>query len=142
MTTSIQTISKEKLISFLKKIDVYFSPPLTSKVNIEVYTEKLLNNAYIDYNTYDDDIIALFAGYINESTFFLTLFVIDEIFQGKKVSYPLFKKNIDYLRKEKISIINLEVYKNNHRAITFYKKFNFEIISENNDSYFMSASIC
>lgn len=142
MTTSTKIISKDKLISFLQKIDGYFSPPLTSKVNIEGYTEKLLNNAYIDYNTYNDDIIALFAGYINKNTFFLTLFVIDEIFQGKKVSYPLFNKNIEYLRKEKISIINLEVYKNNHRAITFYKKFNFKIISENNDSYFMSASIC
>ncbi|HEJ1051805.1 TPA: GNAT family N-acetyltransferase [Morganella morganii] len=142
MITLANKISKDRLLSFLHEINDYFSPSLSSKIDIEIYADKIIKNAYIDYIINEEEIIALLAGYINNESIFITLFAVNKLFHGKKISTNLLTYNIEKLKKNNIKKINLEVYKNNKRAIVFYKKFNFEIYKETNDTYLMSLSIC
>lgn len=142
MSTLTEQQIRDKTLTFIKKIDNYFTPPLKDKVNINEYTDKILKKAYINYKIFNNDIIALFAGYISNGTVYITLFAVDELYHGQKISHRLLKDTIDILKEKKIKTVKLEVYKNNTRAICFYEKFNFKITNENDNNYFMSLSIC
>lgn len=140
-------ISEEKpnsleLINFLTDIDDYFSPPLSNRVDLQEYAEKIIKLSEIYSVKDNNEIIALVSTYLNNNSAYITLFAIKKNFHGQGISYKLF----DFLRKKikekSIDELKLEVYKNNIRAIRFYQKLDFNIVSENKSSYFMSRKEC
>lgn len=80
---------------------------------------------------YDDSPIGLIMGGIREFDFYRnlrcgTLCILPE-YRGQKVADQLFELFLQNAKQEHCERISLEVLADNHRAIRFYKKKNFEI---------------
>ena len=65
ITYSINTLKLEQLKNFIKKIDDYFIPPLSERVNLTEYSNKIYKNATL-FEAWDNDtLIGLIACYAN-----------------------------------------------------------------------------
>jgi len=129
---------------FLYDIDNDFSPPLSSRMNIANYAAKIIEKATIFSINDQGRLNAFVAVYCNDTDrkfAYLTIMAVGKQYRGKGIAFILLRTCIEYLKMLNFNYLKLEVYKNNPRAIAIYKNFGFEIIDENNTSFFMRLSI-
>lgn len=121
----------------MKKCDGLFVPNLSSYVDVEIYAEKLFDKAQRIECFETNELLALLAFYVNlENSFcFITNISVDEKLKGKKVGDALILKLVEFCLKNNINQIQLEVRKENSKAISFYKKHNFTLLKENIDNF-------
>lgn len=121
------------------------------------YIERLvfLENEYFgqpwSYQNFVDDLNNKFSinfvclyenqviGYINGNLIFeqgcINKILICKEFWQKNIGSFLLNYFIDYVKQKNCETIDLEVRKSNFKAINFYKKFDFQIISERKNFY-------
>lgn len=108
--------------------------------DIGVYVDKLINNAIIIVH-YEKSVIvgfcAFYANDIKTKKSFLTMICIDKKHQGFGIGSLLFKYWVNYVIKLNLKCCELEVKKNNLKAISLYKKNGFRINKETINSYFL-----
>lgn len=137
MNFYLNTSSSKQISTHLKACDYLFVPNLSSYVDIESYAEKLFSKAQrIEYFE-DNELLALLAFYVNfeDSYCFITNISVDEKIKEKKVGDAIILKLVDFSLKNNINQIQLEVRKENSKAINFYKKHNFTLLKENIDNF-------
>ena len=137
MEFQLNTSTSEQILSHLKVCDDLFVPNLSSYADIESYAEKLFNKAERIEYFQDNQLLALLAFYVNyENSFcFITNVSVDESLKGKKIGDALILQVVEFCLKNKIKSIQLEVRKENNKAINFYKKHNFALLKENRDNF-------
>lgn len=121
----------------LKACDSLFVPKLSSYVTIESYAEKLFDKAERIECFEGNELLALLAFYVNldKNFCFITNVSVDEKWSGKKIGDSLLFELDKYCLEHNIKQIQLEVRKENSKAITFYKKHNFALLKENIDNF-------
>lgn len=123
----------KSLEEFLKRIDTFFPIALSSKVNLKQYAEKAIEKGINFYAVVDNQIIGVCMGYANDykeyTAYISTLAVIPE-YRNMNVGKKLIDMFKEYAIKSKMRSIRLFVYKDNERAIHFYKKNRFERIEK------------
>lgn len=126
-----QNISIESEIeSHLTRVNALFKPELKSYVDIPFYAHKIFQKA-IRYEVFDnEELVGLLAVYTSINMGFVTNFSLEKKYLGQGLSNILLNNCISDLKSMNIYLLKLEVYKENHRAIKFYMKNNFEIESE------------
>lgn len=137
MEFHLNTSSAKQVLVHLKTCDSSFVPYLSSYVDIESYAEKLFEKAEkIEYFE-ENELLALLAFYVNFSTnfCFITNVSVDDKLKGKKIGDSLIFQLNKYCLENNIKQIQLEVRKENIKAINFYKKHNFTILKENIDNF-------
>ncbi|HGY2267681.1 GNAT family N-acetyltransferase [Morganella morganii] len=142
MNTLIEVPSKPEILDFMITIDNYFTPPLSTRLHLPDFADKLYRNANLTCNKFNGMLISLSAIYVNKNESFLTLLAVHNNFRGKNIASQLLSYNINTLIELNIPSIKLEVYKNNTKAISFYEKFNFNIVNETEHSFFMLLKLC
>lgn len=122
-----KTASEGDIRSHLNLCDDFFSPPLSSRINIDQYAEKIVKNAITFEAWNKNELIGLIAAYLNieNQTSFITNVSVLKEFMGTGVSGKLLSNGFDYLLTNHYKKVDLEVNKNNTKAIDFYKKHNF-----------------
>lgn len=120
-----------RILKFLKKTDEDYLPNTSTLVNsLEDYSMKLSKyaNVYFISNKIED--IAMCAMYLNRKKAFITSLGVIEEYQSKGIASYLLRYIFNVVSEYKINIIELEVYKENKKAISLYEKNGFENIGQ------------
>ena len=132
--------SQNDIFEHLKWCNEQFIPKLSEKVTILDYSKKIFEKA-ICFEAFDNQVlVGLVAAYNNTENNFLFITNVSVIKQniGQGIAKQLIKNSIDFAQKNNINSIQLEVDKNNSKAIQLYEKMNFSLENENEQSLFLN----
>ena len=139
----ISTANYDNILGHLLKCSDNFIPHLTDTVDINIYAKKIIDKA-ICFEAWDnEELIGLIAAYFNDEKehkgYITNVSTVKEYF-GKGIGAQLMKMCIDYATTHQFKEIILEVRKQN-TAIRLYEKYQFAVVSENNDMLTMKRII-
>jgi ribosomal protein S18 acetylase RimI-like enzyme len=139
----IESSSKE-VENYFNKMCYHFIPPINQMVDINKYSNKLVQNADCFFIKNHGENIGFLAIYANDHSgkisFISSISIIPE-YQGTGVSQKLIDFSIEHAKKKGMKCIKLEVNKNNIRAIKFYRRNRFNVESTDNNNLRMIKSI-
>lgn len=119
---------KEDYIRFLKNVDKDFPIPLSKKIKIDEYAEKLISTANVIVEKDNGKIIGMVAGYIDnsiEEISYISIVAVQKEYRGKSIAKKLLQKYIDECKEKNLKGIHLYTHKTNITALTMYKNFGF-----------------
>jgi ribosomal-protein-alanine N-acetyltransferase len=123
------TSTTNDILVHLKKCDSQFIPVLSLVVDLNGYASKIYANADRFEAWQNNELIGLVAAYFNDTVNaagFITNVSVDNSYSGYGIASKLLSMCIDHAKTFHFKCINLEVNKNNSKAIDLYKKFQFE----------------
>lgn len=115
----------KEIYNFLKELDCDFVPPLSSRVILSDYVEKICRLATILTVLEKDKIVGLSAIYCNDfidRRAFLTMFAVKKNLRRKGLATKLFNESLNVARSKKMSHLSWEVNSKNKKAMLFYEK--------------------
>ena len=133
----MNNISINKLFTFLVDVDSDFNPTLSSQVDLNTYSERLLRDANLMVE-FDDNgnIIALVVIYVNEPNnpnAYIPLVAVAKVHRRKGFAKKLVLKAIDVAKQHKKTVVG--IHTNNAFAYKMYKKIGFiDVKGEENKS--------
>ncbi len=138
----IQTKGYEKpspiqIYEFLKLVDKDFPVPLSEKTDLKEYADKLYNRGTVF--TYEDKgrILAMVAGYIENSVdnlaYLAVLAALPET-RGQGISKKLVTKFIEKSKEKELKAVHLYAVRENIPAMNLYKGLGFEELHLENES--------
>ena len=119
---------KEDYIRFLKNVDKDFPIPLSKKIKIDEYAEKLISTANVIVEKDNGKIIGMVAGYIDnsiEEISYISIVAVQKEYRGKSIAKKLLQKYIDECKEKNLKGVHLYTHKTNITALTMYKNFGF-----------------
>lgn len=119
-------LAKDAFMSWMQKVNLCFSPPLSDSVDLGAYSEKLYNHASFVAAEDNGVIIGLTAYYRNNEAnqLYIPLICVDSSSQSRGIGSMMLSRLAE-LSAEGFSSIALEVRKTNIQAYQFYKKHGF-----------------
>lgn len=139
-----QQINEQNLYEILTILDNDFNGRLSNIKDLKLYSNKLIKNSILISAHDNNSLIGICAFYANDltsKTAFLSMLGVIPEYRQFKIATQLLKKSILYLKQNNFKNYKLEVYKNNLIAQNFYKKFGFEKINEDDESYYLNYKI-
>ena len=111
---------------------VYTSPPNERISNLDEYANKLYYNAefFIAINVNILGFIAFYANDRKTMVSYITQIAVKEEFQNQNIGKTLLGLCVEVSTIFGMKYIKLEVYKNNNKAIRFYRKNGFRFYGE------------
>lgn len=137
----IKSANSNDIYYHLISCDADFVPPLSKKVNLLEYSQKLFDKSVTFEAWYQSNLVGLIACYYNESNAFITNVSALKQYSGKGIASTLMQNCIDYSKQKKCSQIKLEVNSLNSSAIHLYNKFGFTIFEKKDDSLLMKLEL-
>lgn len=132
------------LFANLKACDKDFFPPLSERVNLEEYSNKLYENSVTFEAWNEDKLIGMVAAYFNnitESVGYITNVCVENKFKGNNIATGMLMNCINYAAENHFKTIILEVNEKNNAAVSLYEKFNFRTIDVRNENIKMQLEI-
>jgi ribosomal protein S18 acetylase RimI-like enzyme len=123
-----KTATTKEIYSHLKECNDYFCPQLDKRVNVEEYSKKLFENSVTFEAWTNKIIIGLIAAYFNDkinNVGYITTVSLISRYTGSGIASELMDICINYAKQNYFKAINLEVHKDNTKAINLYHKFGF-----------------
>lgn len=122
---------KQEVLKLVRTLDSYFEPPLSQRVNLQEYVNKLdqyatMGLAYNESNA----LTGLIAFYDNDQENkegYITYLAVLPEFKGKGIANKLLETCIMVCQKKGMNSISVETWENNEPVIRLYKKFGFKI---------------
>lgn len=140
----IKTATELEIRDHLLHCDSCYIPPLSTRVNITEYSNKLSVLAMTFEAWHHANLIGLVAAYFNDetlSTAYISDVSVNSIYQGKGVARKLVLACINYAHERKFRYVNLEVGIENAGAIQLYTTLGFSKVTEKEHSTIMSLKI-
>lgn len=137
MINNKQEIEKEKFFDFIKKINYDFPIPVSEKVDLNEYCEKLWEKAELVAEVQEGEIRGLVAGYVNDlknGSAYMSLLGVSRDFRNQGLGKKLVHQFVLLCREKQIRSVNLYTHKTNQAAIKMYEGLGFEIDSEGNQN--------
>lgn len=135
----------ERIHSFLLNIDPFFTPPISTKVRLFDYSEKIVKNGVVLLSikeAMDVGIIAFYANNLENNIAYITLLGILPSFQSLGIGQQLLEESYSIAKNEGMLNMRLEVYYKNLKALYFYKKNGFiETGEKKNGSLYLTKKI-
>ena len=128
-----EEIEADVLFSFIKEIDTYLTPTLSSRVNLAEYANKLSQKAYNYIARDDDKIIGISSFYFNLSPqmSYGTLLGVDKHYQKDGgIGIKLLTESIDYCKNNGSKGFGCAIRKSNKPLCKLYRILGFSIKSE------------
>lgn len=124
------TSSEQDTFEHLKRTNNCHTPPLSKRVNLHDYAQKLTNHAERIELWNKDCLIGLIAYYeVDSERIFISNVSIDKAYRSQnynqKFGSILLKKLIQKAQCQNISVIELSVFTTNLRALKFYEAHGF-----------------
>lgn len=130
----VESSKKERILEFFSLIDEEFIPPLSCRVNLNDYANKLAdtaNNFFLVYGSADVAHVAFYCNDFRFKTAFISSIGVSPEFQGSGAAGYLLQKVIERCANERMDTLRLEVDCENVKAVNFYKSKGFRFISRN-----------
>lgn len=123
----------ERILAFLVQADPLFMPSLSARVELPVYAEKLSHHAvnlFVAGDGVDKAHAAFYLGSALHPVAFLSSFCVLPAFRHERLSDSLLAECIREAESTGMAWFDLEVGKENERAIAFYRRHGFEVSGE------------
>lgn len=135
-----------KILEVLNYYNEYFPISLLEMVNnLEEYAKKLNEKAntmqIVDSNNQQLGIVIFYSNDTINYVGFLTLIAVNKNYNNMGIGSKLLEYFEQYCKSCGMKKTRLEVLKENEKAIHFYKRHNYNFVSEDNNSYYMEKSI-
>lgn len=133
-----------ELVNHLKHCDAGFTTPLSVRVDIDAYAQKLSDKAIRFEAWCAGVLVGLVAAYCNDTTkrvAFVTSVSVTPVLQGKGLATRLLAYCLEYVNSEGYAVIELEVDKYNHAAIALYQKHGFATTKDSASMLTMSLAL-
>lgn len=124
----VNRASVSQLVAHLSHCDVDFVPPLSGRVNIESYAQKIANTAIRFEAWAGGELAGLVAAYCNDDSghvAFITSVSVRSLWQGRGIASRLLACCRQHARGLGFVRIELEVDSRNHAAIRVYERHRF-----------------
>ncbi len=124
-------ITREDLIVLLNELGSLLPDPLSDRINVFEYSQKLLERANIVYARTPEKIIGLVAIYANDQIHNIShipFVSISQEYQHKGIGRLLMQQAIDFAQRSDMKKIWLYVHVSNIRAHRFYESLGFASI--------------
>jgi ribosomal protein S18 acetylase RimI-like enzyme len=138
---TINESSQDQIFCHLNECDLDFIPSLSSRIDIETYSNKIRSNAVTIEAFCDDNLIGLLAVYVKKdeiSDSYITNVSVVKEYWGKGIGSSLLHHCITFLQNHHIKGVTLEVNSENIVVQRFYKKSGFNIVGEKHNVIIMS----
>lgn len=120
----------EEVREFLLETDKEFPTPLSTHVDIDVYAKKLSDFSDFSICRDGDDIVGMISCYTNRPPIgYISNVCIKSSYQGQRIFSVLFHKLVDQVKEHGITLIRLEVDKNNTKAKDVYLHCGFIVVA-------------
>lgn len=134
MSAIIYTINQSKageILLHLVACDKTFVPPLSQRIDLSTYSEKLIRYA-TNFEAWNGQkrLVGLVSVYMNDvslKTAFITSVSVCPEYTGKGIAKNLILECLKETKQKRFSEIQLEVNKLNAPAIKLYSAFGFDI---------------
>ena len=125
------------LIVFLNKINASFPVPLSEKIQIEEYAQKVLLLGIVIKIEHNNEIVGVVTGYANNNVSggYISVLGVSENHRGQKIGSRLLEAFIDEAKIEGMKQISLFAHKDNHNALKMYLNRGFFINNSINKNY-------
>jgi len=124
------SLNKADILHLLGRLDGFFRPPLSSRVDLGAYSEKLISRAEIDYMLSDGrEIAGLIAYYCNDAqskVAYITYLGLLPEYHGKGMAGKLLDACISRCMLQNMHEIVVYTDEMNEKAIGLYKSRGFE----------------
>ncbi len=117
--------SEQDIKDHLQKCDNSFIPPLSSRVDLKIYSKKIKTNAITFEAWASGELVGLVAAYCNNpeaGTGFITSVSVIETWKGKGIPSKLLKNCAEHTRSLGFQSIRLKADPRNMPAIGLYEK--------------------
>ncbi|MBK7646202.1 MAG: GNAT family N-acetyltransferase [Betaproteobacteria bacterium] len=125
---SLNNASEAEIVGHLWHCDANFVPPLSDRVEINDYANKITNKAMRFEAWSGDKLVGLVGAYCNDqqrSVAFITSVSVLKEWMGKGIAESLIQQCIAHARVSGMRQISLEVASDNLPAIGLYEKSGF-----------------
>lgn len=118
-------VEKKQLYGFFQEIDNDFSPSLSSKVDIEEYTIKILNNAELiaDVDHELRGLVVLYCNDVLKKKAYIPLCGVRKDYRGNGIARNLMIRAIETARIRGMKVLG--IHSNNEIALNLYKSLGF-----------------
>ncbi|MBT7038658.1 MAG: GNAT family N-acetyltransferase [Bacteroidetes bacterium] len=142
---SNNSLNQRTLYNLLVKLDGFYIPKISDRVNLRAYSVKLLQYGKVFYVKADvGEYIGLLAIYVNDiinhNAFISSIGILPE-YHGLGISEKLINKAFAVAIKNGMKSVSLEANNNNNRALGFYKKCGFFEEKRIGDTFFMTKNL-
>ena len=130
----LNNASASQITEHLLLCDTDFIPPLSGRVVLNEYAEKIVRNAIRFEAWSDGTLVGLVAGYCNDKEkgiAYITSVSVLKAWAGKGIATSLMEQCVTYVKASNLQEINLEVSSDNIPAIRLYTKVGFTAIRTN-----------
>jgi len=122
--------SVSEILNFLTQCDADFVPPLSNRVVLDQYADKIVQKSTRFEAWYSDELIGLVASYCNHSEnlkAFITNVSVHSAFTRRGVAEKLLQQCIEHAKLTEIHQICLEVGRDNLSARRLYGRLGFNV---------------
>lgn len=138
----IDTATISDVYQHLHEVDKAFEPALSETININAYAEKIFNYAAKIEAWCNGKLVGLVAIYVNSPPIgFITHVAVSPHYTGLGIADKLMQKTSKLSVSSNISTIQLEVIRNNVKAISLYTKHGFSIEKSEFDKHTLRCDI-
>lgn len=127
---------KNKLILFLENMNNEFPIPLTQRVDIEEYVNKVIENGYVVVCLEEQKIIGAILFYANnkeEKQAYISLLGIDSNYRRNHIATHLLDEALKIIKDAKMQKVKVYTHKTNEGAKTLYRKNAFEEVESDRE---------
>lgn len=127
MNYRLDSVGAAELLAHLRAADAGFSPPLSSRIELAGYADKLAAHARRIEAWQGDTLVGLIALYANDPARggFITNVSVLPDFQGQGVAGELLKRTVALSLELGLPHLRLEVYADNTAALALYRRHGF-----------------
>jgi ribosomal protein S18 acetylase RimI-like enzyme len=138
--------SCEEILRHLERCDSDYKPPLSTRVDLLSYADKIHSRA-VSFEAWDRDanlLVGMINAYLNDTrtqTGFITNVSVLREYRGLGLASALLAMCLEYARKNGFTSIELEVAPNNAPAIKLYSRAGFKAVTMKGDNLIMRYAI-
>jgi len=124
-----EKISGDMLYDFLESVNTDFPIPLSQKISLREYAEKIIEFGEIVVALEKNTLKGLAIGYtenLKGNSAYISVVGVKKEFRGSGIGKKVVQKFIEICRQKKIKSVNLYTHKSNKAAIKMYKALGFK----------------
>ena len=126
----------ESIYLFLDNINNEYNPPLSAKVDLRQYTEKIFDNAVLFVRNDNSNIVGMVVLYCNDENkekAYIPLVGVLPSHRRRGIAKELMQEAISYVKSKDFNVIG--IHSNNPIAVKAYCDLGFDIIEDGERKY-------
>lgn len=135
--------NSDEVLRHLRAADAEFMPPLSQRVELREYADKLCEQAERDEAWSGTELVALVATYCNDRKrgAYISNVSVLRAFRGQGLGDALVRQAMERAREKRLPMITLHLHADNRAALALYQRHRFAIGAREGDQLKMYLNL-